>query len=164
MCPHTALEWQTACKNIIDLSEGVALDVPMLYRNLAVEWNNGYSLSQTRGMVPIPNRRHSFLYGATEEEQERILKQKVDQVLTVFYADKDNASVTDRSLFLLPCRVSIQRHNLWKEMLWIQTLNLSLQAQNPAHRSYLEDGAWLRLAQRFEQMEGRQPSVRSRSS
>ena len=84
----------------------------MLYRNLAVEWNNGYSLSQTRGMVPIPNRRHSFLYGATEEEQERILKQKVDQVLTVFYADKDNASVTDRSLFLLPCRVSIQRHNL----------------------------------------------------
>lgn len=67
--------------------------------------------SRTHGMGPIPNRRHSFLHGATEEEQGRILKQKVDQVLTVFYADKDNASVTDCSLFLLPCRVSIQRHN-----------------------------------------------------
>jgi hypothetical protein len=47
-------------------------------------------------------------------------------------------------------------------MLWIQTVDMSIRAWDEGDQSPLGDGAWLRLTQRFEQMEGRRPRVRLR--
>ena len=93
-----------------------------------------------------------------------LAKQEADRNITQLYSQADRLTPSDRFLFSIPCQVRKSRHTLSQKLLWIRTVETSLQAQHPGGMQARGDGARLRLAPRLEMLEGRRPRARYRQS
>ena len=106
--------------------------------------------------------RNFFLYGNTVEEQEKLLHLDLDTLITYLYDMKEMINPSDSALFLLPRLVRQKHHNMGQKLLWVKTVNISIQSWQKEGGITLGDRARLRLAHQVERLEGRRPRVRFR--
>ena len=98
------------------------------------------------------------------QRMNRLIFFEADCIITQLYSQADRLTPSDRFLFSIPCQVRKSLHTLSQKLLWIRTVETSLQAQHPGGIQVRGDGARLRLAPRLEMLEGRRPRARYRQS
>ena len=103
--------------------------------------------------------RNQYLYGDSEEEQEKLLHLDLDTLITYLYDMKEMINPSDSALFLLPRLVRQKHHNMGQKLLWVKTVNISIQSWQKEGGINLGEGARLRLAHQIERSEGRRPRV-----
>ena len=104
--------------------------------------------------------RNQYLYGDSEEEQEKLLHLDLDTLITYLYDMKEMINPRDSALFLLPRLVRQKHHTVGQKLLWVKTVNISIQSWQKEGGITLGDRARLRLAHQVERLEGRRPRVR----
>ena len=105
--------------------------------------------------------KKSVLYGDTVEEQEKLLHLDLDTLIThLLYDMKEMINPRDLALFLLPRMVRQKHHTVGQKLLWVKTVNISIQSWQKEGGITLGDRARLRLAHQVERLEGRRPRVR----
>ena len=95
--------------------------------------------------------KKSVLYGDTVEEQEKLLHLDLDTLIThLLYDMKEMINPCDLALFLLPRLVRQKHHTVGQKLLWVKTVNISIQ-------SWQKEG--LHLAHQIKRLVGHRPRV-----